>query len=208
MGSNYGDIDNDGWLDIYLGTGSPDLGALLPNRMFRNDGGRRFQDVTSAGGFGHLQKGHGIAFADFDNDGDQDVFADFGGAYTGDVYPPCLFENPGNANRWITLRLRGVKANRSGVGARIHVRVAQGEAERSIHVVAGTGGSFGSSSLQQEIGLGAADRIVAVEILWPGSGTRQRLEALPLDRFVEVTEGAKDVKRIDPPRFRLGGAGR
>ena len=54
MGAGFGDLDNDGWLDIYLGTGASDLEALLPNRMFRNDGGKNFQDVTTSGGFGHL----------------------------------------------------------------------------------------------------------------------------------------------------------
>ncbi|MCC6235401.1 MAG: VCBS repeat-containing protein, partial [Verrucomicrobiales bacterium] len=59
MGCNFGDLDNDGWLDFYAGTGDPDLITLMPNRMFRNGEGRVFQDVTTAGGFGHLQKGHG-----------------------------------------------------------------------------------------------------------------------------------------------------
>ena len=81
MGANFGDLDNDGFLDFYLGTGSPEYDSLMPNLMFRNREGKMFADVTTAGGFGHLQKGHGIAFADFDNDGDQDVFAELGGAY-------------------------------------------------------------------------------------------------------------------------------
>ena len=66
MGASFGDVDNDGWLDIYIGTGASDLDALLPNRMFRNDGGVRFLDVTTSGGFGHLQKGHFVAFGDIE----------------------------------------------------------------------------------------------------------------------------------------------
>ena len=61
MGANFGDLDNDGYLDIYLTTGQPDYAALMPNVMLRNDNGKRFQDVTTSGGFGHLQKGHGVA---------------------------------------------------------------------------------------------------------------------------------------------------
>lgn len=64
MGANFGDLDNDGWLDFYLGTGAAPLNNLVPNRMFRDHQGRRFQDVTTSGGFGHLQKGHGVAFGD------------------------------------------------------------------------------------------------------------------------------------------------
>ena len=79
MGSNFGDLNNDGYLDFYLGTGDPDYASLMPNLMFVNRRGRGFVNVTMAGGFGHLQKGHGIAFADLDNDGDADVFAQMGG---------------------------------------------------------------------------------------------------------------------------------
>ena len=67
-------------MDLYFGTGQPDIRALQPNRMYRNDlhNSGKFQDVTSSGNFGHLQKGHGIAFADLDNDGDLDVRCSFG----------------------------------------------------------------------------------------------------------------------------------
>src|SRR5262249_13498625 len=81
MGCNFGDLDNDGWLDFYLATGNPSLSMLVPNRMFRNAEGKFFQDVTTATGTGHLQKGHAVAFADFDNDGCQDIYTVMGGAY-------------------------------------------------------------------------------------------------------------------------------
>ncbi|MCA1829048.1 MAG: FG-GAP-like repeat-containing protein [Myxococcales bacterium] len=64
MGANFGDLDNDGYPDFYLGTGASILTALVPNRMFHNVEGRTFEDVTTSGGFGHLQKGHGVAFGD------------------------------------------------------------------------------------------------------------------------------------------------
>jgi hypothetical protein len=208
MGSNYGDLDNDGWLDVYLGNGAPSFGALLPNKAFRNDRGERFQDVTTATGMGHLQKGHGVAFADLDNDGDQDVFLKVGGFYTADVYPSALFENPGNANHWVTLRLTGVKANKSAIGARIRVDVTTPSGKRSIHLLCGSGGSFGASSLQQEVGLGDATAIDAVEIRWPGSGTVQKLEKLPLDQFVAITEGASDFQVVPVKKVKLGGGAR
>ena len=76
MGANFGDLDNDGFLDFYLGTGAPSYAALMPNLMFRNHDGKYFVDVTSSTGTGHLQKGHGVAFADLDNDGDQDIYSE------------------------------------------------------------------------------------------------------------------------------------
>ena len=124
MGLNFGDLDNDGWLDFYLGTGNPDLSTLVPNRMFRNDGGPRFQDVTTAGDFGHLQKGHGVAFGDLDNDGDQDVFEEMGGAVPGRHAPTARSTRTrATTNRWLGLELEGVRSNRSAVGARIKVAI-------------------------------------------------------------------------------------
>ena len=158
MGSNYGDLDNDGYPDLYLGTGDPTLEMLVPNRVFRNAGGR-FEEVTAAGGFGHVQKGHGVSFGDIDHDGDQDVFMVLGGAFEGDVAQNVLLLNPGHGNAWVTLRLRGTDANRLGIGARIAVAVDTPRGARTIHALAGSGGSFGASTLQQEIGLGDATRI-------------------------------------------------
>ena len=119
MGSNFGDIDNDGFLDFYLGTGSPPYSYLVPNVLMHNVGGRRFEDVTIASGTGHLQKGHGISFADWDRDGDLDLFLESGGAVPGDKAHNVLFENPGHGNRWLTLRLVGTRSNRAAIGARV-----------------------------------------------------------------------------------------
>jgi hypothetical protein len=203
MGANFGDLDNDGFPDCYFGTGDPYLTTLVPNRMFRNSGGRVFQDVTTAGGFGHLQKGHGIAFADLDNDGDQDIYAVMGGAYEGDVFQKALFENPGFGNRWITLRLEGVRSNRSAIGARIRVTVDTGAGERDIHATVSTGGSFGSQSLQQEIGLGQAAAIKAVEIRWPATGITQTFRDVPMDRFMRIREGDQQPQVLTLGQFDL-----
>ncbi len=70
MGSNFGDLDNDGYLDFYLGTGDPSYSSIVPNLMFLNVAGQRFADISVTGGFAQLQKGHAVAFADLDNDGD------------------------------------------------------------------------------------------------------------------------------------------
>ena len=188
MGCNFGDLDNDGWLDFYLATGDPDLATLIPNRMYRNHGGSHFQDVSTATGTGHLQKGHGVSFADLDNDGDQDIYVIMGGAFPGDNAHNCLFQNPGSTNRWIHLHLEGVRANRAAIGARIHVLLETPAGPRSIHRTLSSGASFSANPLRQEIGIGDAKRIVAVEIQWPGSGTRQRLEGLQPNHAYRITE--------------------
>jgi hypothetical protein len=189
MGSNYGDLDNDGHPDCYFGTGQPSLSGLVPNRMFRNSGAGTFQEVSTAGGFGHLQKGHGVAFGDIDNDGDQDVFQVIGGWYEGDVGRNVLYRNPGHGNRFVTLRLEGRRSNRSAIGARIRVRVAEGGRERDIHAVVDTGGTFGGNSLQQEIGLGRAEAVPEIEVVWPASGERQVFREVAPDRVYRIVEG-------------------
>ena len=155
MGSNFGDFDNDGWLDMYLGTGEPSLATLVPNRMFKNVGGERFAEITGSSGTGHLQKGHGVACGDWDRDGDVDLFVQTGGAVNGDKYHNVLFQNPGQGNHWLTVKLVGKKTNRAAIGARIKV-VTAGENPLTVHRHVSSGSSFGGNPLQQTIGLAKA----------------------------------------------------
>ena len=190
MGANFGDLDNDGWLDFYVGTGNPDLSMIRPNRMFRSDGGKRFQDVTLSGGFGQLQKGHGVAFGDINNDGAQDVYSVIGGAFEADHFHGQLFANPGHGNNWLKLKLEGTKTNRAAIGARIKVVVQNGDAERAIHRTVGSGGSFGASSMRQEFGLGQAQTIKRVEIFWPVTGVTQVVTGFEINHGYTIQEGA------------------
>jgi tetratricopeptide (TPR) repeat protein len=206
MGSNFGDVDNDGFLDFYLGTGTPPYGDILPNVMFHNQGGKRFVDVTSSSGTGELHKGHGVGFADLDNDGDEDMVAEIGGAVPGDRHAIRLFENPGHGNDWISLKLAGVKSNRAAIGARIKLTVQnEDQAQRFIYRTVGSGGSFGASPLQQHIGLGKNARILSLDIWWPTSDTHQILSELSKNQFLQISEFAKDYTKLERPHVRLGG---
>ena len=190
MGANFGDLDNDGFLDFYLGTGAPSYDAIAPNAMYRNNHGNGFQDVTFSGGFGHLQKGHGVSFGDFERDGDQDIFVQVGGFYPGDGFVNALYENPGHDNRWLAVKLVGTKSNRAAIGARIRVGVAdRSGSNRVVYATVGSGGSFGASTLTQEIGLGQAEEIVEMKVQWPGSGLSQHFVDIPLDRRIRIVEG-------------------
>ena len=206
MGSNFGDIDNDGFLDFYLGTGTPPYGDILPNVMFHNQGGKQFADVTAATGTGELHKGHGVAFADLDYDGDEDMVAEIGGAVPGDRHSIRLFENPGNTNDWISIKLVGVKSNRAAIGGRIRMDVENDAKEiRSIYRTVGSGGSFGASPLQQHIGLGKNAKIVSLEITWPATGTHQKFLNVPKDRFIQIQEFATTYTQLSRRRVHLGG---
>lgn len=204
MGANFGDLDNDGYLDFYLATGNVDYEELRPNVMFLNRRGESFANVTMAGGFGHLQKGHGVSFADLDNDGDQDVYVQMGGAYPGDKFNDALFENPGFGNHWITIKLEGRQSNRSAIGARIHARIDEGGKQRSVYRHVNSGGSFGCNPLRQTIGLGKAERILKLEIFWPTTGKTQTFADVGTNQIVRIVEGEDRYNRIQLKTLRLG----
>ena len=208
MGANFGDIDNDGYPDIYLATGGPEYGAMVPKMLLRNDEGRHFTDVTASSGTGDLHKGHAVAFADLGNHGREDLLVSIGGATPGDAHQFRLFENPGNGNDWITVKLVGVKSNRAGIGARIRVTVENGGAPRSIYRTVGSGGSFGANPIAQHIGLGKSAKITQLEVWWPASNSRQRFTNVEKNQFIQIKEFAKDSTQLKRESFELGGAGR
>ena len=188
MGANFGDLDNDGWLDVYLGTGDSEYTSLLPNRMFRNRDGKTFADITTAGGFGHLQKGHAIAFADLENTGFEDIFEEMGGALPGDTYQSTLYHNPGNAKHWITLILQGVTTNRAAIGARLDLTLATHHGTRHIYRTVGYGSSFGGNPFRQHIGLAAATSVQKLTVIWPTSKTTQEFARVAADAAYRLRE--------------------
>jgi hypothetical protein len=205
MGSNFGDVDNDGFLDIYLGMGNPSFAAMLPHALFRNDGGKSFVDITASSGTGELHKGHGIAFADLERRGLEDIVSANGGAVPADKHTLRLFQNPGNGNDWINLRLVGVKSNRAAIGAEIKVTVENdGLAERSIYRTVGQSSSFGGNPMEQHIGLGHAARIVAIDVWWPATKTRQHFADVKSGQFLEIKEFNNQYIRLERKSVRLG----
>jgi len=171
MGCNFGDINTDGFLDFYLATGNPLYQSLVPNKMYLNMEGKRFEDVSYSGGFANIQKGHGVGFGDIDHDGDEDIYVKIGGGYDGDGFYNCLFENPNeHQNNWIVLKLSGKTANRAAIGARVELSVQEDGKERKIYRTISSGASFGANSLALEVGLRKATVINSVKVQWPCQG--------------------------------------
>jgi hypothetical protein len=195
MSVNAGDIDNDGDLDLYLGTGWMSLSGLVPDLMYVNVGGR-FEDVTESTGTGHLQKGHGVSFADWDEDGDLDLFVVLGGGYPGDRGYNALFQNPGHGHHWLKLRLVGNRTNRSAIGAKVRIDLTGPGGRRTIHRVIGNNGTFGGNTLVESIGLGDATTVESLVVTWPTSKTTQTFHQLAADQSVEITEGTKAFRSV------------
>jgi hypothetical protein len=200
MGSNFGDLDNDGFLDFYLGTGYPAYEELLPNQMYHNQRGQRFADVTMAGGFGNLQKGHAVAFVDRMNNGIQDVFEKMGGALKGDKFYDVLYQNPGFGNHWLALKLVGTRSIRSAMGAKIRLEIVENGQRRSVYRHVNSGGTFGANPLRQTIGIGKATKIERLSIVWPGDGQTQEFHDVLPDQQLVVVEGKDSYKVLGPDR--------
>ncbi len=197
MGANFGDIDNDGFLDMYIGTGNPDIKSLVPNRLFRNMGNGSFADVTVSARVGNLQKGHAVSMNDLDNDGDVDIFIMVGGAFIGDQYNNALYLNPGEPkNNWLKLRLEGKTGNHAAIGTKIKVTFRENGISRSVYSEVNSGGCFGASSLRKEIGVGTATMIDEIEITWTKSKTKQVFKNIKPNQCIKIEEGSPKTTSI------------
>jgi hypothetical protein len=196
MGCSFGDINSDGFLDFYLSTGNPIYQSLVPNKMYLNIAGKRFEDVSYSGGFANIQKGHGVAFGDLDRDGDEDIYVVIGGAFDGDDFYNCLFENPNqDQNNWLVLNLTGTTANKVAIGARVTVSVEENGKERIICRTVTSGTSFGANSLALEIGLQKSTVINHVKIQWPCKDCPDQLfTGIEMNKAYHITQGEEKSK--------------
>jgi hypothetical protein len=205
MGTNFGDVDNDGFLDMYLGMGNPSLGSLTPHELLRNDEGKRFVDITASSGTGEVHKGHGIAFADMRRNGLVDIISENGGAIPAEKHTLRLFQNPGNRNDWINVRLVGVKSNRGAIGAKIQISVQNaGASARSIWRTVGETSSFGGNPTEQHIGLGPDAKIVSLDVFWPASGTHQHFAPFDKNAFIQIKEFDSSITKLTRKPVRMG----
>jgi len=173
--------------------------------MMRNNAGKSFQDVTTSGGFGHLQKGHGISFADIDNDGDQDVLASMGSIYYGDRFFAAFFLNPGHGNSWMKIKLDGRRgsSNRAGIGARLHFVFLEEGKERHVHTIVSTGTSYGMNPLRHEVGLGKATILQSLTVVWPDrKRDTQTFFDVPVNISIVIQQGNPVYTRQDIKSFK------
>ncbi|MEZ4926082.1 MAG: CRTAC1 family protein [Saprospiraceae bacterium] len=197
MAVNFGDIDNDGYLDLYCSTGNPSYKSIIPNKLYKNMNGEKFADVTVSARVGNIQKGHAVSFADLNNNGDLDIFVDYGGAYRGDYYHSALYLNPGQSdNNWISIQLEGTKSNRSAIGAKITLKVSDNAGKRTIYREMNSGASFGCSPLRAQIGIGKAQIIEEITVQWPSGINTIKLNNIQPNQMIRIKEGVEGFMEI------------
>lgn len=190
MSGNAADINNDGYLDIILGNGSPKMDRMEPMIVMENDG-HKFRNVTFAAGFPFTGKSHGVNIADLFGDGRMSIMVAAGGAYPGDlltmgVYIPKTL--PGN---YLNIRLTGTRSNRSAIGAKVSIEAGGSKQYREI----GGGSNFGCLPFEQHFGLAKLEAVEAIEIRWP-SGLIQRFEHPAINKTYHFTEGESTWREI------------
>ncbi|MBZ5667781.1 MAG: FG-GAP-like repeat-containing protein [Acidobacteriia bacterium] len=190
MSGNFGDFNNDGYLDLALGNGSPKLDRLDPMVVFENDG-RKFRNTSFAAGLPFTGKSHGVNMADLFGDGRLSILVAAGGAYPGDLLTTSVYCPKSLPGNYLNVRLGGVKSNRSAIGARVSLEAG---GRRQFREVSG-GSNFGCLPFEQHFGLADILKVDAVEIRWP-SGLRQRFEGLPVNKTLEFTESQSNWKDV------------
>jgi tetratricopeptide (TPR) repeat protein len=190
-GTAFVDFDNDGWLDLFVANGSTlqkrgnptEMVPMNPHLYWNRGPDEGFFEVGEEAGFRAEVPGvgRGAAFADYDADGDADLFIIRHGGRA------RLLRNDSPTGNWIGFRLRAHSGHPSGIGARIVVRAG----DRAYLREAGAGPSYLSQHFSDVLfGLGEAAKLDRVEITWPG-GRREEWSDLELNRLWQLEEGSE-----------------
>ena len=193
-GTDLFDYDNDGDLDIFVANGStfqhldkPEALIAQKDQLFRNDGDGIFSDATESAGFAAqpLRVGRGVAFGDYDNDGDVDIFI------VNNYAQAALLRNDGgNRNNWLHVKLIGTQCNRDGVGAKVRIKAGELIQIREVNA----GASYMSFNSQiSEFGLGGETTVDWLEVVWL-NGKTERFTDIQANQRLTITEG----KGIEP----------
>jgi hypothetical protein len=204
-GAGIQDFDNDGWPDLFWATGGiyPEVERAFPNYsfktprvLFRNLGNGKFEELIDAAGpaIGECHSSRGVAFGDFDNDGDVDILI------MNVNEPPSLLRNDSvGGGHWLKVGLVGVKSNRSAIGATVTASYGN---RKQAQAVTAQSGYLSVNDRRLHFGLGEAQS-ADLEIRWP-SDLRETVKAVPADRSITVREG-EGVVKTEAFRPRRGG---
>jgi enediyne biosynthesis protein E4 len=190
-GAGIVDLDNDGYPDLFMVSGSvypeverklPQYANKNPRSVFRNLGNGTFEELVEQAGPGVAEAhcSRGCAFGDFDNDGDVDILI------VNLNEPPSLLRNDlsGNQN-WLKVKLEGVKSNRSAIGARVLVRYGS---KVQAQAVVSQSSFYSSNDPRLHFGLGAS-RTADIEVHWP-NGVLEQFPGVKSNQWLKLREGS------------------
>jgi enediyne biosynthesis protein E4 len=192
------DMDNDGWLDIFIANGHvyPQMDLVKggvpykqPLMLFRNNRDRTFEDVTAIAGLADLpvSSRRGAAFGDINNDGKIDVLI----LNVGEP-PTLLLNTTQSSNHAVMFSLVGGKSNKSAIGARVTIRAGD---LMELNEVRGGGSYLSQNDPRLHFGIGDKNKLDSVEIAWP-SGNKETLKNLSADAIYTIEEGRGIVKTV------------
>jgi hypothetical protein len=188
-GSSWGDYDNDGDLDLFVAN------DIQSNFLYRNDGNGSFTKITSGTIVNDGGTSQGCAWADYDNDGDLDLFV-----ANADGQSNFLYSNNGNTNRWLIIKCVGKVSNTSAIGAKVKVRATvNGTSRLQIREIAAQTGYLSQNSLNAEFGLGNAATVDSLKIEWP-SGKKQVFTRVATNQFLVISEDTPTGIEHEPSR--------
>jgi enediyne biosynthesis protein E4 len=190
-GTLFVDVDNDGWPDLFMANGHvyPEIEGKSLSASFRqrkilywNQHNGKFKDISLEAGPGITTpfNSHGVAAADFDNDGAVEILVN------NSHDAPSLLKNYGTHENWILLKLMGTKSNRDAIGARVTLYA---DGHQQLQEVRSGGGYISQSDFRLHFGLGKAAKVDRLEIRWP-SGLIDKLENVQANQIVTIKEGA------------------
>jgi len=197
MAGNTADLDNDGYSDLYFGTGNPDLRRQEPNVLYQNTGKGTFVDRSRSAGVWAQGKGHGVTFVDWNGDGLLEIYAEKGGFYHGDLYHSSFFlnETP-KGNHYLFVDLSQDGPNKLAVGAGVTLQAGP----LRIYKEVTSGRGFGSSDPPTlHFGLGKNPRIELLRVRWP-DGSSADYPPPPVDGRIRIRKGESSWTPFQPPR--------
>jgi len=198
------DFDNDGLPDLFFATGMvypeiehkfPDYPYRTPSVFFRNLGNGKFEELLEQAGPGiaEAHSSRGVAFGDFDNDGDVDILI------VNLNEPPSLLRNDVTGNHhWLKVQLIGTSSNRSAIGATV---IASYGGKKQAQAVMAQTSYLSVNDRRLHYGLGAAIS-ANLEIRWP-NGRTEKIDKVASDQLVVVKEGSGIIRTERFPRKRV-----
>lgn len=186
----WGDFDNDGYEDLYVAVNR--FFTPRPNRYFQSDEEGQLQPINEPPYTTDFGLYAGCAVADYDNDGDLDLYLTTGGVH-GPAHQAenVLYRNDdGNESAWVNIALRGAGANPFAIGARVLVEatISGDSRTQSRYLLSNTTGHLDQSSQRLHVGLGDATHIERITVRWP-TGNEETYEDVAINQFLKITEG-------------------